>query len=172
MRQNNTKSVSLRDRIRQDYTYSCGYCGVSESDVGSTLTVDHHHPTIHGGTNDINNLVYCCHRCNEHKGSYWHQVNVPHIRLLHPLIDNLSHHIQEQLNGQLVGITPEGTFYVQRLRLNRPQLIEHRLRKSADEKLSSEVESLRQYIHELQQELSKLNMNLQEILTEIDRETT
>ena len=161
-----------RERIRQRYAHSCGYCGVHESDVGATLTVDHHHPTIHGGTNDDKNLVYCCHRCNEHKASYWHEIQIPHIRLLHPLEDNLTLHLHEQQNSHLTGKTPEGKFYIQRLRLNRPQLIEHRRRKHADQNRENEIKVLRQQIHDLQQELTQLNSSLQEILTEIDRETT
>lgn len=84
--------ASQREGIRQRYAYSCGYCGVHESDVGATLTVDHHHPTVYGGANDDENLIYCCHRCNEHKGAYWHKVQIPHIRLLHPLEDDLTSH--------------------------------------------------------------------------------
>lgn len=172
MKQSDRIVTSQRERIRQRYDYSCGYCGVHESDVGATLTVDHHHPTIHGGTNDDKNLVYSCHRCNEHKGTYWHEVRIPHIRLLHPLEDNLTLHFREQQNCKLIGETPEGTFYIQRLRLNRPQLMEYRLRKHADQKTHHEVKLLRQQIHDLQQELVRLNSSLQETLTEIDQETT
>ena len=164
--------ASQRERTRQRYAYSCGYCGVHESDVGATLTVDHHHPTAHGGTDDDENLVYCCPRCNEHKGAYWHKVQIPHIRLLHPLEDDLTLHLREQQNSELIGETPEGTFYIQRLRLNRLQLIEHRRRKRANQKTHNEVKALRQQIHDLQQELDQLNSSLQEILTEIDQETT
>lgn len=143
-----------------------------ESDVGATLTVDHHHPTVHGGTNDDENLVYCCHRCNEHKGAYWHEAHIPQIRLLHPLEDDLTSHLREQQNSELVGETPEGTFYIQRLRLNRSQLIEHRRRKQADQNRLNEIKELRQQIHDLQRELTQLNSSIQETLTEIDRETT
>ncbi len=110
MKQNDRMNASQRARIRQLYAYSCGYCGVHEVDVGATLTVDHYHPTIHGGTNDDENLVYCCHRCNEHKGAYWHEVQTPHIRLLHPLEDNLTLHLIEQENGQLIGKTLKAHF--------------------------------------------------------------
>lgn len=171
MKQNDSMNASQRERIRQRYAYSCGYCGVHEADVGATLTMDHHHPTVHGGTNDDENLVYCCHRCNEHKGAYWHEVHIPYIRLLHPLEESLTSHIHEQQSGQLIDETSEGKFYIQRLRLNRPQLIEHRRRKQADQKRRNEVELLRQQIHELQQELARLNFSLQETLTEIDQET-
>lgn len=131
-----------------------------------------HHPIAHGGTKDDENLVYCCPRCNEHKGAYWHEIQIPHIHLLHPLQDDLTLLLREQQNSELVGVTSEGTFHIQRLRLNRPQLIEHRRRKRADEKTQDEVKTLRQQIHDLQQELNQLNLSIQETLTEIDQETT
>lgn len=134
--------------------------------------MDHHQPTIHGGTSDDKNLVYCCHRCNEHKGAYWHEVQFPHIRLLHPLENNLTLHLREQEDSQLIGKTTEGVFYIQRLRLNRPQLIEYRRRKHADQKTYNEVKILRQQIQDLQQELVQLNLSLHETQTEIDQETT
>lgn len=164
--------ASQRERVRQRYAYSCGYCGVHESDAGATLTVDHHCPIVHGGTHNDENLIYCCHRCNEHKGTYWHEVQAPHIRLLHPLEDNMTLHLLEQHNSQIIGKTSEGIFYIQRLRLNRPQLIEYRRRKHADQKRQNEIKALRQQIHDLQQELVQLNASLREILIEIDQETT
>ena len=91
---------------------------------------------------------------------------------MHPLEDNLTLHLLEQHNSQLIGKTPEGRFYIQRLRLNRSQLIEHRRRKHADQKMQNEIKVLRQQIHDLQQELVQLNSSLQETLTEIDREST
>ncbi|MDE0317551.1 MAG: hypothetical protein OXM61_21950 [Candidatus Poribacteria bacterium] len=97
---------------------------------------------------------------------------MPHIRLLHPLEDNLTLHLREQENSQFVGETTEGIFYIQRLRLNRSQLIECRRRKHADRKTHNEVKILRQQIYDLQQELVQLNSSLHETLTEIDRETT
>lgn len=81
-------------------------------------------------------------------------------------------HLREQQNSELIGETPEGTFYIQRLRLNRPQLIKHRRRKHTDQERLNEVKELRQQIHDLQRELAQLNSSIQETLTEIDRETT
>jgi len=161
-----------QEQARERYAYCCGYCGVHEADVGATLTVDHHRPRRHGGTDDDENIVYCCPRCNEHKGAYWHEVHAPRIRLLHPLDDNLTVHLLEQQTGQLVGQTPEGVFYIQRLRLNRPQLIEHRLRKRADQTRLDEVNELRRQIHDLRQQMIRLHSSLQETMDETERETT
>ncbi|MCE2395916.1 HNH endonuclease [Candidatus Poribacteria bacterium] len=75
-----------REQVRKRYASRCGYCGVHEVDVGSTLTIDHHRPRRHGGTDDNENVVYCCTRCNQHKGAYWHEVHAPHIRFTRLMI--------------------------------------------------------------------------------------
>jgi hypothetical protein len=117
---------------------------VAEEDVGATLTVDHHRPRIRGGTHRDENLVYCCHKCNEYKGDYWHETDPPHVALLHPLLANLRSHVGEREDGRLDGLTPEGEFFIGRLRLNRPQLVAHRLRQRAETALRAEADALRQ----------------------------
>src|SRR5436190_2107700 len=97
------------------------------------LTVDHHRPRARGGGDDDENIVYCCPKCNEHKGSYWHETDPPHIPLLHPLKDDLATHIAEREHGRLVGLTSEGTFFIQRLRLNRPQLVAYRRHRRSEQ---------------------------------------
>jgi hypothetical protein len=79
------------------YAGCCGYCGVREDDAGAELTIDHYRPRSYGGAaaDDDENLVYCCSKCNAHKGAYWHETDPPHIRLLHPLHDNMAAHLLE-----------------------------------------------------------------------------
>lgn len=72
------------ERLRDRFGGRCGYCGVLDEDTGATLTTDQHRPRSHGGDDEEINLVYCCPRCNDHKGSYWHEVDPPGIPLLHP----------------------------------------------------------------------------------------
>jgi HNH endonuclease len=50
------------DAVRQRYQYRCGYCGVSETDTGGELTVDHYRPVTAGGDDSDDNLIYCCPR--------------------------------------------------------------------------------------------------------------
>jgi len=114
-----------RAELRRLYQFRCGYCGTSEVDVGAALTIDHFQPHAHGGADDPTNWVYCCHACNEFKGDHW-QPESPR-RILHPLHDDLSAYIVEEADGMLRGLTETGTFHIQRLHLNRPQLIAHRL---------------------------------------------
>lgn len=116
---------SLRQTVSHRYEFRCGYCGVHENDIGSELTVDHFQPRTYGGDDDLDNLVYCCHPCNEFKGDYWQ--TEPDLRLLHPLLDDMSEHIREHEDGTLIALTERGANHIQTLHLNRPRLIAHRL---------------------------------------------
>ena len=146
----------LLQLVRQRYGFRCGYCGVSETDVGGELSIDHFRPLSDGGDESDDNLVYSCIRCNQHKGALRpdHSDAGQSNRLLHPLRDDLSLHIQEDPNtGQLDGLTPQGLFHIQALRLNRPPLVAHRLRtqliqllEARLEQSETEVESLRNRI--------------------------
>jgi 5-methylcytosine-specific restriction endonuclease McrA len=54
------KNVLLRDR------YTCQFCG--QVKPACELTLDHVIPRSRGGHTDWDNLVACCHRCNNLKG--------------------------------------------------------------------------------------------------------
>ncbi|MGH9406228.1 MAG: HNH endonuclease [Terriglobia bacterium] len=54
------KNILLRDR------YTCQFCGGVLP--ASELTLDHVIPRSRGGRTDWDNLVACCHRCNNLKG--------------------------------------------------------------------------------------------------------
>jgi hypothetical protein len=160
-----------RDRAGRRYAGRCGYCGVTEENAGAALTVDHHRPRTRGGTHQDENLVYCCPKCNEYKGSYWHETDPPFIALLHPLRDDLSTHVVEREDGHLDGLTPQGEFLIQRLRLNRPQLVAYRLHRRAEAVLRVETEALRQRVLELQQQIAALDSELEQTDTAINRES-
>lgn len=55
------KKLLLRDR------HSCQYCG--SPFLPKELTLDHVIPRSRGGESSWENLVACCHRCNNRKGS-------------------------------------------------------------------------------------------------------
>ena len=156
----------MRDRFRG----RCGYCGVHEEDVGATLTVDHFRPQTRGGDDDADNFVYCCHRCNEHKGSYWHEFDRPSVRLLHPLRDRLTEHTFEEESGHLVGLTSEGLFFIQRLRLNRPPLVAYRLKQRMRGAAEAELNAERRHVQQLLAQIDQLTAALERIDDEIQRE--
>jgi hypothetical protein len=100
---------------------------VSETFVGGALEIDHFYPLAAGGSDEIENLVYACTACNRFKGDYAPAPNAPEaLQLLHPQRDAMGAHITETTHGRLVGLTPRGWFHIQRLHLNRAQLIDMR----------------------------------------------
>jgi len=161
-----------RERARMRYAGRCGYCGVHENNTGATLTIDHHRPRAHDGGDDDGNIVYCCPKCNAHKGAYWHETDSPNIRLLHPFHDDIPAHLKENEGGQLVGLTPQGVFFIQRLHLNRPQLVAYRLHRGVAQKQHDELDTLRQQVRELQQRVVELNEAIELVSNEIERERT
>lgn len=47
----------------------CRYCGFQSERDPSRFQLDHVHPVSRGGTNDVENLVVACERCNRMKGA-------------------------------------------------------------------------------------------------------
>ncbi len=139
---------SRRQLIRERDGFCCVYCGTTEVDVSSALTLDHVQPRSKGGTNALDNQVYCCHACNEFKGEYWQ--TEPYLRLLHPLVDVLTEHYQEQENGTLLGLTERGINHIRVLRLNREQLVTHRLREQARRMKDLRYDEMEKFIAELE----------------------
>jgi hypothetical protein len=120
------------ERVRQRYGQRCGYCGVSEVDTGSTLTVDHYQPIAAGGSEQEENLVYACFKCNQYKGDF--SPNADDLagkrRVLHPLYDDLAAYTREnRYSGELEPLNETGRFHFALLQLNRPALVEYRLRR-------------------------------------------
>jgi hypothetical protein len=94
----------LRDTVRLRYGLRCGYCGVHEDEVGALLTVDHFQPRAQGGTDVLDNLVYC-----------------------------ISVHLVEQEDFTLKPLTASGAFHINRLHLNRSQIIASRRKRRLEE---------------------------------------
>ena len=142
--------------MRAVYGFRCGYCGVTEAQVGAELTFDHFRPLSQAGTDDAANLVYSCHACNEFKGEYWAEDG--DTRLLHPLTDDLTQHIVDEMNGTFRPLTTLGQVYLKRLQLNRSALVENRLE--------------RQRLSRVEARLEEMTVTLRNILSEIKKKQT
>jgi hypothetical protein len=135
------------EEVRRRYGFRCGYCGVSETDTGGELTVDHHQPVAADGDDSDENLVYACFRCNTYKGDYFPTpADIQQFRrILHPLRDSLSIHLREnEQTGLLEPLTDTGRFHVLLLRLNRPQLVEHRIQSRLAQLLAASAQLLQE----------------------------
>jgi hypothetical protein len=121
--------AARREAVRQLHGRQCGYCSVRESEAGTELEIDHFQPRSAGGTDDLENLVYCCTRCNRRKGDFWPDgdPSTSTWRLLHPRRDDLTLHLREEADGLIIALTETGAFHLQRLGLNRPPLVALRL---------------------------------------------
>lgn len=164
--------MATRDDVRERFAFRCGYCQVDEVAAGATLTVDHHRPRSCGGTDHDDNLVYACSRCNEHKGAYWHDDDPPHIPLLHPGRDDLTTHLHAADNGHLVGRTPLGAFFVEKLRLNRSPLVAHRLQLLASAAHAEELDAARERVRELEERIARMRTAVESTAEEIHRRSS
>lgn len=147
-----------RQRLRMQYDFRCGYCGVRETDVGAELTIDHFQPRSQDGSDASENLVYCCHACNEFKGDYWQPDTVRHI--LHPLRDDLSQHVAENEDGLLQALTETGAFHIQRLHLNRDVLVAHRREQRRMGAAHDEQQALLNRLAQLEQHIETLQTQI------------
>jgi hypothetical protein len=158
----------VTDQIRRGADFACEYCGVAETDTGGELTVDHFQPRAHGGTDDLSNLLYCCHRCNLYKADYWPmQASAP--VLWNPRREPLHVHFLRLADGTLYPITAAGVFTLKRLRLNRPPLVAYRLRRQMQDE---ELQLLTRYrevialVEQLQRQYASLLEEHQALLDE------
>ena len=119
--------ASTKRLVRSIFVLRCGYCSLSEDEIGAELTFDHFQPIAAGGSDEADNIVYACHACNEFKGEYWNESE--QSRLLHPLRDEVFRHIEELETGILAGLTQLGENYIAQLKLNRRPLVQYRLQK-------------------------------------------
>jgi septum formation topological specificity factor MinE len=148
-----------RDALRTLYRTRCGYCGTSELQAGGELTIDHFQPRSRGGSDAFDNQVYACIVCNDYKGNYWQPDSAQ--RILHPLRDNLAEHIREGEDAHLVPVTETGRFHIDRLQLNRAQLILQRQR-------SRRTRWVREHVAQLKSELAAVFRHIQAVEEQVD----
>lgn len=155
------------EKVRQRFGRCCGYCGVSEADIGGELTIDHYHPQSVGGDDSEDNLVYCCFRCNTYKGDFFPSSgDLTHgRRLLHPLRDPVTLHFREnEQTGHLEPLTDTGRFHLALLRLNRPQLVQRRLARRLRQLLSEAFQLLQTENDDLRLRVVLLESYLRELI--------
>ena len=109
--------------LRQRFGFACAYCGTKETGAGAASAIDHFQPTSRGGLDDESNWVYCYPACNTFKAAFWN--TAPDDGLLNPLHDDVLRHLKER-NGTLIGLTARAERHIERLHLNREQLVAQR----------------------------------------------
>ncbi|HET6382386.1 MAG TPA: HNH endonuclease signature motif containing protein [Armatimonadota bacterium] len=166
-----TITLAMRQQVRARAGFACEFCGISETDAGGELTIDHFHPRTRSGADSLDNLLYCCHRCNEYKADYWPD-GVEGPQLWNPRVEAADAHLVEIADGTLLGITPSGAFTIRQLRLNRVALVEHRLlrRRVADERrLLTEFRNVLELLGQTQRQHAALLDEHRILLRELNR---
>lgn len=121
-------NAELRNEVQRRSGFRCEFCGISETDSGGELTIDHFRPKSKGGDDSSENLIYSSIRCNQYKLDYWPETPDKPM-LFNPRVENFQNHFFRLDDGTLYPLTATGTFTLKRLRLNRPPLVATRLRK-------------------------------------------
>lgn len=101
---------------------------MSELDCGGELTIDHYQPQSKGGSDELENLVYCCVRCNLYKSDY--RSNLENQKVWNPREDYFEEHFWEAEDGHLLALTEKGKLTINIINLNRSQLVKKRINKA------------------------------------------
>ncbi len=153
----------LHQQVRRAFVYRCAYCGVHEIWVGAELTVDHYQPRAAGGGDELANLVYACHRCNQYKSDYWPtpEEAAAGLIVLHPQQHDIAlHYRTNELTGELEPLTATGAFNIRLLHLNRPPLMAQRLARRAAETLAQRLQLLETEAQQSEQTIRILRTSL------------
>lgn len=122
---------SWKPRIAKNCRGQCVYCTISEGEYGGldNFHVEHFRPKVRFKKlkNDIDNLYVACAICNRFKSDDWPgepDSKGKKATFLDPGVADYNHHIQLQGGTMLLrGSTIAGSFIVERLFLNRQQLL-------------------------------------------------
>lgn len=161
----------IREEVRRRANFACEFCGVTETDTGGELTIDHFQPATKGGDDSLDNLLYCCSRCNLYKWAYF-PASPEGPSLWNPRRGPFSKHFIELDNGALHPLTQTGEFTLARLRLNRPPLVAYRLRNKQhreNTRLLNRYKELAQLLGQLNEKLAELTEEQQRLLEEQQR---
>lgn len=159
---------SLREYVRRRARFACEFCGVTEVDSGGELTVDHFRPVSRGGADDLENLLYCCVRCNQYKADYWDASS----KLWNPRQESFDKHFLLLASGRVYPLTETGAFTLRRLRLNRPPLVDYRLRgqiRAEENRLLAQYQTLTDLLAQIAEQQARLLQEQHALLEEQNR---
>lgn len=163
-------SDATKQIVRERAGFACEYCGVTEQNAGGELTVDHFRPQSKGGGDELENLVYCCVRCNLYKSDFW--IEPPgEPTLWNPREEAAENHFWQAEDGHLYALTEKGELSIRILNLNRPQLVAYRRQQNLlvqERRLLEESEITVEVLFQLGEEQREI-IRAQQILLEEQR---
>ncbi len=128
---------AYRQEIREDCLGRCVYCDAHENEIGGreVMTLDHFRPREHYKwlVNAPNNLVWCCTKCNELKGSKWPALGTSDTvsgndGFIDPFAEDRNNYFEVKIDGRLEPLKVPAQYLIRLLSLNRSglQLIRRR----------------------------------------------
>jgi len=140
-------SADIKRAVIERANSCCEYCGTPSRYGSDPLSVEHVVPRTRGGSDDADNLAAACQGCNNSKYVATHAADPATgniVPLYHPRRDNWTDHFawNEDLTIML-GRTATGRATVERLRLNRPGVVNlRRVLRLASSHLEADLDSL------------------------------
>jgi len=123
-------SKTLRRRVTERAGGYCEYCQAPQN-ILVELQVDHIVPLSAGGATKPDNLCLTCRHCNEYKSAYQTGIDPEDgspTSLFHPRLQTWNEHFAWNDDfTRLVGLTPTGRATIERLRMNRPGVVQARI---------------------------------------------
>lgn len=105
----------------------CEYCRCPAAYTPDPFAIEHIHPRVRGGTNQLSNLALSCQGCNNRKHtntSALDPTSGQQVALYHPRTDRWQEHFAWSEDGLLmVGLTPVGRATIAGLELNRSGVV-------------------------------------------------
>lgn len=108
--------------MRQRADYLCEYCHSSEEGSTTRFTIDHAQPRSLAGSDDLNNLILACHRCNMRRYNFTTGIDPKTgsvVSLFNPRVMSWSEHFAWSVDRlRIVGLTEIGRATCNRLDMN------------------------------------------------------
>jgi hypothetical protein len=120
-------SADLQRLVRERERHQCAYCRTPESLTVTIFEIDHIIPKHSGGATSASNLCLACPSCNRYKGASLASIDPETgeaAQLFHPRKDRWEEHFAwAEDQTRIVGVTAKGRATVEKLRMNRPQMV-------------------------------------------------
>ncbi len=122
-----TIPAAVRERVRTRAGGRCEYCQSRDDFSPSPFGLDHIWPVSLGGSDNEDNLAWCCGGCNNAKYTAVSAIDPREGKpapLYHPRKDNWIEHF-DWIGGAkfIYGLTPVGRATIARLQMNRAELL-------------------------------------------------
>lgn len=122
------KQPAIRQAVRERAKGCCEYCLSPDDCSPAPFTVEHIEPTARGGSDTVENMAWACGGCNGSKATSQQALDPTTgeiASLFHPRNDLWTEHFTWDTNDPLLlqGTSPTGRATIERLHLNRPELL-------------------------------------------------